>query len=644
MKGLQFVLPEGVNDKALSVVEVGPFHEQGLAAELNKFFGTDIKKLTRINTYALVHPGNVQTLDALASGKPFVDPIIHRATLNKPLAPELGLDFDYVLQSMLNPGTSDMEGNIALQQALLALGHKPAEDDVGFYVRQYFLEGNVPAKQLEEISAFLANPDLNTRLIMPRAEYAAGKKVAVPIVTLPPATVVKTYDLLSMSDAELVTLNKDRKLAGSLAEMRQFRDLYKDEAFLTKRKEHGLDHKATDVELETWFGLRSEHCFHKEFNARITLEDRVNDPVFAMAEKKGWLGRNDKGHYTVEDGIFKTFIEDPARTIFDKLEKRGKNWIMSMFEDNAGVVAYDENHMFCIKFETHNSPSNKEPVQGAKTGKNGVRRDTMGTFRGIFDTLAGFFAYSTGNPHYKGWLPKGVKHPYVILKGITQGVREAGNELQDPTLGGLLSIDPRFIAKCLVYCGEVGFAPQRSPEGVSYLGKCPSVGHLVLMVGQSVGIDGLHGATQSSLSASADIGLGHVQADFSFIQAKMKGFFLEAARRNLFTYVSDMGAMGLGSAADEAARFTSGITYDLAKHPTKFKGIQPWQIKCSETQDRMLVAIDPSMMNEVEELAALHDVQIAAMGKLTDTDYVHNTHDDTTCCLLPIDKLFDKEP
>ncbi len=68
----------------------------------------------------------------------------------------------------------------------------------------------------------------------------------------------------------------------------------------------------------------------------------------------------------------------------------------------------------------------------------------------------GYFLYCTGDPRYKGWLPKGVKHPYTILKGITQGVREGGNESQIPTLGGGLITDPRFIAKILVYCGTIG--------------------------------------------------------------------------------------------------------------------------------------------------------------------------------------------
>ena len=642
-KGLEFILPSGVKDKDISVIEVGPFSEYGLAKEINKFLGTGIERLNSINTFLLVHSPELKGLEKLLTGKPFVDPIIHRATLNESLALQLGLPFDYVLQSMLNPGTSDAEGDTALRQALLALRRKFGEGDAGFYSKQYFLKGALDAKQLETVSAFLANPDLNKRLIIPRKEYVNGKRVEAPIVLLKPEIRIETYDVTNMSDEELLNLSRTRKLAATLEEMQQFRDMYKDEKFLMKRKEVGLDEKATDAELEVWFGLRSEHCFHKEINAHITLEDKADDPIFRRAFENGWLTKDSAGNYVLEKGVFKTFIEQPARIIYDKLEKRGKNWIADMFRDNAGTVFYDENFMFCIKFETHNSPSHKEPVQGAKTGIDGVNRDIFGNMLGTFEAIANFFYYCTGNPHYKGWLPKGVKHPYTLLKGITQGVREGGNESQIPTLGGGLTVDSRFIAKILVYCGTIGWSPVSAPDGTSYLGKRPNIGDLVFVAGQPVGVDGVHGATESSLSASANISLGHVQADFSFVQAKMKEYLLEAARDNLFTSIGDCGAMGIGVTL-ELAKETNGLELDLAKHPRKYAGIQPWQVACSETQDRMVPVLNPENKDEILRRAELHDVQITELGKLTDSGYAHLKWGDKTAALIDLEKLDNKEP
>ncbi|MFH1054080.1 MAG: AIR synthase-related protein [Candidatus Woesearchaeota archaeon] len=643
--GVQFQLPKGVEGKDVSVIEVGPFQEPALAAEINRFLGTDIKGMTRINTYILVHPQGLQGIEQLVQGKPFVDPIIHRAALNGSLADELGLEYNHVLQSHLNPGTSDSQGKMALRQMMLSLGRDISEGDNGFYSPQFFVAGDLNPAQLEAISAFLANPNLNQRANISAQAYKAGFPIEVPIVTLPPEIKVKTYDVAHMSDDELVELSSNGKFAATLEEMKIFADIYKDSDFLEKRRELGLTGEATDVEAELYFGLRSEHCFHKEFNAKITLEDRANDPVFQRAFERGWLAKNDKGEYVLEEGLFKTFIRAPAEEIFKKLEKRGKNWIASMFTDNSGIVYYDEDFMFCIKFETHNSPSNKDPIQGAKTGIDGVNRDIFATMLGTFIPISNHFFYCTGNPEYRGWLPPGVKHPYELLKGVDLGVTEGGNESQIATLGGGLIVDPRNIAKILLHAGTIGWSPVRDAEGRSYLDtdNLPSVGDLVYVAGHAVGRDGIHGATESSLKASALISLGHVQADDSFTQVKMRYWIEECALAHLFTEMADSGAMGLGATA-EMARRTNGIWIDMARHPKKYVGIQPCEIIASETQDRMFPFSKPEHRQELMDRAKLHDVELTELGHLTDSGYIHLQYQGDTVALVPVDRLFDPEP
>jgi len=640
--GIHFVLPETDLTKTVSTIEVGPFIEHTLATELNNKFNAGIYYLFRTNQYILIHDSNIKNLDLLTTGKPFVDPIVHQATLNEPLVKKLGLPFNHVLQSMYNPGTSDMEGDTAFHQAMLKLGLSTQGE--GFLSKQYFLNGVFTNDTLEEVSAFLANPDLNKRQKLDSEQYFQGLTIPAPVVNLNLDAKVEEIDVLNMTIDELMELNDTRCLAGNMEEMLQFQNLYKDKDFIEKRKKYGLTDKATDVELKTCFGLRSEHCFHKEFNARVTIEDKVNDPMFEKAFKRGVIEKDENGNYLIEKGIFKTFIEEPAQKVYDKLEKRGKNWIASMFHDDSGVVYYNEDYMFCIKMETHNSPSNKEPVQGAKTGIDGVNRDIFGTGRGTFDALANFFYYATGNPNYAGWLPPGVKTPYTLLKGITQGVREGGNEMQIPTLGGGLVTDPRYIAKILVFAETVGWSPVNDPNGKPYLETHEKVGDHVWVIGQPVGVDGIDGATESSLNASENISLGHVQADFSYIQAKMKGLYQEIARANLSTKAGDFGAMGLGSATHEMARGPGGLFLDLALHPVKYKGIQPWQINCSETQDRMALASRPEHYDEIKKKAKQHDVLATKLGEFTDSGYIHLNHGDKTVCLLDIEKLFNKEP
>lgn len=642
---INYLIPYNYHKK-LTFFETGLFEEDAKRKEIEKFLKIYCEQLFRMETYLLLHNSDEEKLQTLAKTRPFLDPAKQSCVVNRSLIETNfpALDFNYVIYATLKPGTSDAVGNVALDIALQSVGEKKQSGDQGFQAVSYYLQGHFSNEELKRISNFLFNPELYTVQFFNREELIAGIDIRLPLVALESDNNrVEEFKIAEFSDEELLALNKKHKLAASLAELKHFREVYQRQDFIEKRKEFGLSGAATDVELETWFGLRSEHCFHKEFNARIILKNTEQDPVFQKAIERGWL-REKNGSLILEDGMFKTFIRRPAEKVYQELAQRGKNWIASMFSDNSGVVYYDEDYMYCLKVETHNSPSNIEPVQGAKTGLNGNFRDIMGTMQGSFDILMGFFCYCTGRSDYEGWLPKGVKHPYMLLKGMTRGVREAGNEMQIPTLGGLVFADPRYIAKCLVYCGAVGWSPVKNKTGRDLRTKTPAIADRVLLAGQAVGIDGIHGATESSLSASSEISLGHVQADFSFIQVRVKEFLLEASRQGLFTAVTDFGAMGLGSASHETARSTGGLEIDLAKHPVKYQGILPWQINCSETQDRMLLVVNPEKLNQVFELARFYDVELSDLGELTNSGFVHLKYREQTVGLIDISVLFESEP
>ncbi len=629
--------------KIVSYFEVGFSKEANLTKEVNRFLQLSLSTIWKSRTYCFVHEADVN-LANLENGKPFLDPALSSCSFNSSLALKISKDlpFDYIIQAGLKPGTSDAEGMTALEQAFSASGSKLIGNEQGFLITSYYIDGQLDEQQRIGLSKFLFNPELFESQIITKAQFHQGQSVILPIVELENLMEVQELPIADFSDQQLLELNSKRKLAATIEELKYFQSVYQNPEFVQLRESLGLSSKATDVELETWFGLRSEHCFHKEFNARIILDVEV-DSVFQKAIDQGWL-KQVAGQLVLERGMFKTFIKDPAYAVNDRLTARGCNWIASMFSDNSGVVYYDQDFMYCLKVETHNSPSNIEPVQGAKTGLNGNFRDIMGTMQGTFDILMGFFCYCTGNPNYQGWLPKGVKHPYLILKGITRGIREAGNEMQIPTLNGLVFSDPRYIAKCLVYAGAVGWSPVKSVTGYDYRTKEPSPGDQVLIAGQAVGIDGIHGATESSLSASSEISLGHVQADFSFIQVKVKEFILDASRQGLFTAVTDLGAMGLGSASHEIARSTNGLVMDLAKHPVKYQGIQPWQINCSETQDRMLLVSHPKNLVKIQELAKFYEIELSNVGHLENNNLIQLKYQDKLVGLFQINYLFSSEP
>ena len=56
----------------------------------------------------------------------------------------------------------------------------------------------------------------------------------------------------------------------------------------------------------------------------------------------------------LKETIFKA-TQDIRKSLGDR------DWCVSVFEDNAGIVRFDEKYNVCFKVETHNHPSAIEP-------------------------------------------------------------------------------------------------------------------------------------------------------------------------------------------------------------------------------------------------------------------------------------------
>ena len=117
----------------------------------------------------------------------------------------------------------------------------------------------------------------------------------------------------------------------------------------------------TDVELETIAQTWSEHCSHKTLAGRIAYRDE---------QRRAPIREYAQGNDLRRDA-------DDSRSDWAR-----DDWCVSVFEDNAGVVRFDDEFNVAFKVETHNHPSALEPYGGANTGIGGVIRDIMGTGMG----------------------------------------------------------------------------------------------------------------------------------------------------------------------------------------------------------------------------------------------------------------------
>jgi phosphoribosylformylglycinamidine synthase len=378
-------------------------------------------------------------------------------------------------------------------------------------------------------------------------------------------------ELLAADDSELMKTSKTRGLSLNLAEMRAIKGYFAKQG-----------RNPTDAELETLAQTWSEHCVHKTFRGIINYEGEIIDNLLAA-------------------------------TIVRVTKELDKPWCISVFKDNSGVIDFDGINCVCFKVETHNHPSAVEPYGGAETGIGGVIRDPLGTGLGA-KPVANTDVFCFAPPDMKEEdIPAGCLHPKHVMKGVVSGVRDYGNRMGIPTVNGAIYFDERFVGNPLVYCGNVGVIPRDKID------KAARAGDLVVVVGGRTGRDGIHGATLSSaeLATGSDvIWSGAVQIGNPITEKKLVDTLLVARDRGLYGAITDCGAGGLSSAVGEMGS-EIGAEVHLEKVPLKYEGLAPWEVWCSEAQERMVLAVSPEKYDELDALFASEDVEATAIGTFT---------------------------
>ena len=464
---------------------------------------------------------------------------------------------DGTVHVMLRPGVTDPEAESAA--ALLRDLRFPIREVRT--IRSYRVEG--PRDGLAGlIGRVLSNDAVEHAVLGSLAMTHLGQggtyrfeKVEVPIRAL--------------DDDELVRLSKQGQLALNLDEMKAIRSHFE-----------ALGRDPTDCELETIAQTWSEHCSHKTLRGKIEFEGEVIDNLL-------------------------------KHTIFGATKELDSDWLVSVFEDNAGVVRFDDDHDVCFKVETHNHPSAIDPYGGANTGLGGVIRDILGTGLAA-KPIANTDVFCVAPPDTPpDGLPPGVIHPRRVLEGIVAGVRDYGNRMGIPTVNGALAVDPRYLANPLVFCGTVGVIPR----GMST--KSVEPGDRIVALGGRTGRDGIHGATFSSLDlsgASEELSGGAVQIGNAITEKMVLDVILQARDLGLFRSVTDCGAGGFSSAVGEMAS-TSGAEVDLDKAPLKYAGLSYTEIWISEAQERMVLAVPPAKVAELEQLCRSEGVEATDLGR-----------------------------
>jgi phosphoribosylformylglycinamidine synthase len=295
--------------------------------------------------------------------------------------------------------------------------------------------------------------------------------------------------------------------------------------------------------------------------------------------------------------------------------------------ENAGVLDLGDGEAVAFKVESHNHPSAVEPFQGAATGVGGILRDIVAMGARPIALLDGL---RFGEP---GWQ----------FDRAVAGIGHYGNCVGVATVGGEAVFDEAYADNCLVNAMCVGLV---STDRLTHA-RASGPGNVVVLFGATTGRDGIGGA---SVLASQELGEGSdekrpsVQVGDPFTGKKLIEVSLELTESGLVESLQDCGAAGLASSLAEMARDGAGIDVHLDRVPLREDEMEPWEIMISESQERMVAVVRPTMLDAVEAIFDRWELHHARIGEVTDTGELRAYFGEERLAQIPAELLTEEAP
>jgi phosphoribosylformylglycinamidine synthase subunit PurL len=300
--------------------------------------------------------------------------------------------------------------------------------------------------------------------------------------------------------------------------------------------------------------------------------------------------------------------------------------------ENAGVIDIGDGQAAIFKMESHNHPSFIEPYQGAATGVGGILRDvfTMGA-----RPIANLNALRFGSPDH----PK-TRH---LVAGVVAGIGGYGNCVGVPTVAGQTEFHASYNGNILVNAMTVGLAAR---DKIFY-SAAAGPGNPVIYVGAKTGRDGIHGATMASSEFNADSEAKRptVQVGDPFTEKLLIEACLELMAGDAIVAIQDMGAAGLTSSSVEmAGKGGLGIELDLDRVPMRETGMTAYEIMLSESQERMLMILEPGSESRAKRIFDKWELDFAVIGRVTTTGRLVLRMGGEIQADLPVEPLVSEAP
>ena len=351
-------------------------------------------------------------------------------------------------------------------------------------------------------------------------------------------------------------------------------------------------------------------------------------------EIKKLLGREPN---VTELGVFSAMWSEHcsyknSRRLFKLFPTKGKDVLVGAGEENSGIVDLGDGWGVSFKIESHNHPSAVEPFEASATGIGGCVRD-------IFTTGARPVAV-LGALRFGNLQNEKVKY---LFKEVIRGLAHYANTAEVSAVGGETYFDESYEGNPLVNAFVVGIVNKKD----IMRGTASGVGNPVYYIGGDTGRDGVGGAsfasqeiTEESSSSKSAVAIGDPE-----LGTRLRKACLELIEKGLVAGMQDMGAAGLTcSSCETATRSGTGIEIDVALVPQREKGMTPYEILLSESQERMLAILKSG--KEADALAILKEWKINAVkiGSVTDDKMMRVKERGVVVCEVPAEALTKQAP
>ncbi|MFN9744054.1 MAG: phosphoribosylformylglycinamidine synthase, partial [Betaproteobacteria bacterium] len=353
-----------------------------------------------------------------------------------------------------------------------------------------------------------------------------------------------------------------------------------------------LGRNPSDVELMMFAQANSEHCRHKIFNARFTV-DGVEQPhsLFQMIRH---TEQRSPQHTVVA-------YDDNAAVMDGNAVQR---WLPLGFTNAPVYGARDDVAHVLMTVEPPHPPPAISPFPGASTGAGGEIRDEGSVGRGA-RPKAGVTGFSVSHLHLPGlaepWEAGSIGRPGHIASArqiMTEGPLGGAafnNEFGRPNLGGYFRVFEQDVAgvrrgyhKPIMIAGGLGAISAGQVKKQRF-----GAGTLLVQLGGPGMRIGMGGGAASSMAAgsnTAALDFDSVHRGNPEIQRRAQEVINHCwalGQNNPILAIHDVGAGGISNAFPELVDGAGlGATFDLRKVPLEESGLAPKEIWCNESQER----------------------------------------------------------